>query len=81
MMLTGWIGIWPESPFLIPALIAKLITQIYVKVKATQHLHQGKIGLQFNKMCGNTLLTNEYTAPPDCCILLLRTVAALQLHC
>lgn len=51
-----------------------------MKVKATQHLHQGKIGLQFNKMCGYTLLTNEHTAPSDCYILLLRTVTALRLH-
>lgn len=51
-MLKGWIGICPEFPFLIPTLNAKLITQVYMKVKATQHLHQGKIGLQFNKMCG-----------------------------
>lgn len=51
-----------------------------MKVKATQHLHQGKIGLQFNKLCGNTLLTNEYTAPSNCSILLLGTVTALQLH-
>lgn len=79
-MLKGWIGIWPKFPLPIPSLNAKLITQIYMKVKATQHLHQGKPGLQFNKMCGNTLLTNEYTAPSDCCILLLRTVTALQLH-
>lgn len=80
MILEGWIGIWPESPFLIPAMNAELITQIYMKVKATQGLHQGKIGLQFNKTCGNTLLTNEYTAASDCYILLSKTVTALQLH-
>lgn len=78
MMLDGWIGIWPG--FLIPALNAKWITEIYVKVKAAQHLHKGKIGLQFNKLCGNSLLTNEYTAPSNCSILLLGTVTALQLH-
>lgn len=78
MMLEGWVGIWPG--FLTPAPNAKLITEIYMKVKATQHLHQGKIGLQFNKLCGNTLLTNEYTAPSNCSILLLGTVTALQLH-
>lgn len=79
-MPKGQIGTWPEFPPLISALNAKLITQIHVKVKSTQHLHHGKIGLQLSKMCENTLLTNEYTAPSDCCISLLRTVAALQLH-
>lgn len=78
-MLKGWVGIWPKF-LLIPTVNAKLITQIYMKVKATQHLHQGKIGLQFNKMCGNSLLTNEYTGPSDCYILLLRNVTALQLQ-
>lgn len=80
MMLKDWIGVWPEIPLLIPTQNAKLITQIYMKVKATQHLHQGTIGLQFNKMCGNTFLTSKYTDPSDCYILLLRTVTALQLH-
>lgn len=80
-MLEGWIRIWPGFLILIPALNAKLITEIYMKVKATQHLHQGKIGLQFNKLCGNTVLTNEYTASSNCSILLLGTVTALQLHC
>lgn len=51
-----------------------------MKVKAAQHLHKGKIGLQFNKLRGNSLLTNEYTAPSNCSILLLGTVTALQLH-
>lgn len=43
-MLRGWIGTWPEFPFLIPTLNARLLTQISVKMKATHHLHQGKIG-------------------------------------
>lgn len=80
MMLEGWIGIWPVFLILIPALNAKLITEIYMKMKAAQHLHQGKIRLQFNKLCSNALLTNEYTAPSKCSILLLGTVTALQLH-
>lgn len=46
MMLEGWIGFWPEFPLLISTLNAKLITQICMKVKTSQHLHHRKIGLK-----------------------------------
>lgn len=35
-----------------------------MEVGAPEGLHQGKIGLQFNKTRGSALLTNEPTMPP-----------------